>query len=392
MTETAVRSPLRIWGRRLLLFVLLPILALILLAAITLYAMVGPGLFRLFDKPPVPFEQVTPPPAPDYAKAGAWLAWPGRNGLERSTPPGMKPVDEATAPVDVFFIHPTTFANNKVWNGAYDAPVSQSPLEPAVLLDQASTFNGCCRIYAPHYRQASVKGLENRKAADLAYSDVANAFRYYIAHENKGRPFIIASHSQGTGHAIFLLEKEILGTPLQKQMVAAYLIGGYVPEEFASIGLPVCDGPRATGCVISWNASKGWKASRMVIDNDKTYDWQGQTRRIGQTPAICVNPLTWRKDGGAEAKNPGSLKFPKAPWPDHGGTMGALYPDIAPAECGKKLLIVHVPWSAPTWFADGLSNLFGSYHINDYGIFYASIRQNAVDRTQQWMADHPRKN
>ena len=70
--------------------------------------------------------------------------------------------------------------------------------------------------------------------------------------------------------------------------------------------------------------------------------------------------------------------------------MGALYPDIAPAVCDNKLLVVKVPWSAPTWFADGISNLFGSYHINDYGLFYASIRQNAIDRTQQWLADHPR--
>lgn len=390
-TEAKTRSPLRIWGMRLVKFVLLPILGLILLAIVTIFVLGGgTRLFRLFDKPTGAFEETAKLPAPDYAKPNAWLAYPGRNGLERSTPPGMTAIDEAEAPVDVFFIHPTTFSNNKEWNGPFDADDKAAPLNPVVLMGQASAFNGCCLIYAPRYRQASVAGLKDNRAADLAYRDVAEAFRYFIAHANKGRPFIIASHSQGTGHAIQLLQNEILKTPLKDRLVAAYLIGGYVPEEFAEIGLPVCDGPRQTGCVISWNASKGWKASRMAVDNDKTYPWQGTMRRIGETPAVCVNPLSWRSNGAAPiTANQGSLAFPEAPFPAKAATLTKLETGVTGAVCDKGLLVADIPWGAPLWFRDGLSNLLGSYHLNDYGLFYANIRSNAIERVGKWQADHP---
>ena len=50
-----------------------------------------------------PFDPAHVPPAPDYAQPSAWLAFPGRDGIERSTSPGMAAVDEASAPADVFF-------------------------------------------------------------------------------------------------------------------------------------------------------------------------------------------------------------------------------------------------------------------------------------------------
>ena len=64
-----------------------------------------------------------------------------------------------------------------------------------------------------------------RAAFELAYSDVLRAFDYYLAHENHGRPFILASHSQGSLHALRLIQERLAGKPLQKQLVAAYLIG-----------------------------------------------------------------------------------------------------------------------------------------------------------------------
>lgn len=158
-------------------------------------------------------------PAPDYAQASAWFAFPGRNGLERSVPPGFKAVDEATAPVDVFFVLPTTYLKNDVMNAPYDAA---GELNTPVLLGQLSAFNGCCAIYAPHYRQASLKGIPDNEAITLAYSDVARAFRYYIAQHNRGRPFIIASHSHGPEHAVRLLQEEIVGNPLQDRLIVAY--------------------------------------------------------------------------------------------------------------------------------------------------------------------------
>lgn len=191
--------------------------------------------------------------------------------MERSTPPGLSPVDERTAPADVFFVHPTTFKGSPMWVAPFDASDTAAPLNPPVLLDQVSVFNGCCRLYAPRYRQATLAGLKVPAAMDVAYGDVATAFRFYIAHLNHGRPFIIVSHSQGTAHAVRLLQAEVLGTPLQRQLVAACLIGGYVPDTFGQIGLPICADALSTGCVVSWNTSQTGRTGARMISDNKTY-------------------------------------------------------------------------------------------------------------------------
>lgn len=363
-------------------------------AAAILLGMVGVGpvatVIATFGSPSRPFDAAHVPLAPDYARADAWLAFPGRGGLERSTPPGVTAIDEAKAPADVFFIHPTTYQQSDVWNVAYTEP---SEFDPAVLLGQASAFNGCCRIYAPHYRQASLRALEDsRPAVALAYGDVARAFRHYIAHENKDRPFLIAAHSQGAMHAVRLLQAEILGTPLQGRLVAAYVVGAYAPSDFGTIGLPVCDGPRETGCILSWNTSQAGRTGAFQLIRDQSYWWRGSEKSKGQPPAICVNPLTWRRQGAAPATaNPGSLPFPERPARDEDRSLPALTPHLTGALCDEGLLKVDIPWSAPSGFRDILSLLYGSYHLGDYGIFYAAIRRNAAERVDGWRALHRKR-
>jgi hypothetical protein len=360
----------------------------VLIVAILAYGFFAFGLFEMFRQPAQPFDPRTAPPAPDYSRSQAWLAFPGRNGRERSTPPGFVAVDESKAPADVFFIHPTTYLKNDVWVAPYDASDREAPFNPPVLLGQLSAFNGCCRLYAPQYRQASLVALKkSMPAVAFAYADVARAFRYYIAHENHGRPFIIASHSQGSAHAIRLLQQEILGTPLQKRLIAAYVVGAYVPSDFGTLGLPVCDGPRQTGCVVAWNTSQaGRGGARMLIDN-ATYWWRGAEKSRNQPPAVCVNPLNWRSDGFVPAnRNGGSLPFPKAPFPARAAKLHALIPHLTGAVCRQGLLEVDVPYSAPAGFHDGLTLLMGSYHVSDYGIFYDAIRRNSVERVNAWLA------
>ena len=153
------------------------------------------GLAGFFGHPKATFAATTPPPAPDYDQASAWFAFPGRDGPERSTPPGLQPVAEAAAPADVFFVQPTTASMSDAWN----APIGdEGPLFHPMVLDQVTIFNSCCRIYAPRYRQATLYGLKHSPAANnLAYADVARAFRWYVAHENHGRP----SSSRATARA-----------------------------------------------------------------------------------------------------------------------------------------------------------------------------------------------
>ncbi|HEX5263084.1 MAG TPA: DUF3089 domain-containing protein, partial [Phenylobacterium sp.] len=350
------------------------------LAAIACCAALGGcGLVETFRHPAKPFAATPAPPPPDYGQSRAWLTFPGRNGPERSTPPGLQVVDEASAPADLFFVHPTTYLKNDVWNAPYDA---DAPYNGPVVLGQIGIFNGCCRLYAPHYRQASLHGLKNSPTAvQLAYGDVARAFRYYIEHENHGRPFIIAAHSQGAYLAVELLQREVLPTRLRGQLVAAYVIGTFVPSNFGELGLPTCESARQTGCIVGWNTSQTGRRGALIQVRDAGYWWQGGERKSGVLPAVCINPLTWTAEGAAPASaNAGSLGFPEPPYPQHASTLEPLWPHLTGAVCKDKLLNVDVPHKAPKGYHDSLALLFGSYHRNDFGLFYAAIRQNAVDR------------
>lgn len=340
------------------------------------------GLIESSRSPDKPFAQTNAPRAPDYAQAEAWFAFPGGNGLERSVPTGFTAIAENEAPADVFFVHPTMYLKNDVWNAPFDV---EGAYNSPVLLAQLSAFNGCCLLFAPHYRQASLAGLRDGDAVALAYADVARAFRYYVERYNRGRPFIIASHSQGTGHAVRLLQEAIIGTPLQERLVAAYTIGAYAPSSFAALGLPTCGDARQTGCVVSWNASQQGRTAASMLTKEVDFWWQGN-RIKSSAPAICVNPLTWDEDGSASASsNKGSLSFPEAPFPAKPAPLGALHPHLTGAQCsGDGLLQVDISWRSP--FRDGLSWLFGSYHRNDYGLFYANVRANAIERVASWRA------
>ena len=375
--------------RRRWLKILLAVIALTVLLIGAALAAGGWDILKSGSKPDLPFEAMKKPPAPDYAKPNAWLAFPGRNGLERSTPPGFAAINEDEAPADVFFIHPTTFRGNPVWNIAFDASNEEAVLKAPVLLQQVSVFNGCCRLYAPQYRQATIAGLSNPEAFALAYSDVAAAFRYYIEHYNDGRPFILASHSQGTGHANRLMQEEILGKPIKAQMVAAYMIGGYVPDTFTKIGLPTCDDALQTGCVISYNASQQGRSGARMILKSKGHWWQGKLVEGGSSNAICVNPLTWTQDGAAPAaSNPGSHPFPQPPFKDGAAPLAVLAPKLTGAKCNEGMLEVDIPWSAPDGFSDKLTLFFGSHHLNDFGLFYAAIRENAIKRIEASKSKH----
>jgi hypothetical protein len=164
--------------------------------------------------------------------------------------------------VEVFFLHPTTYFSNKTWNASLDEAMSKDITDQDILRNQASAFNVCWRVYAPRYRQIAFGAQQSSpeeagKAWELAYGDVRAAFDHYLRHYNNGRPFIIASHSQGTMHALHLMEDVITGKPLREKLVAAYLIGIPIPKDVFTQTLPdvpLCTSPEQTGCAITWNA------------------------------------------------------------------------------------------------------------------------------------------
>ena len=105
---------------------------------------------------------------------------------------------------------------------------------------------------------------------------------------------------------------------------------------------------------------------------------------------LCVNPLTWsQKDAAPASANGGSLPFPAAPFGTTAKALPALARNLTGAECRDGLLEVDVAWSAPSGFTDLLSWVYGSYHLNEYGLFYDALRRNAVERVSAWKAANP---
>lgn len=329
-----------------------------------------------------------PPPAPDYADPNTWAAHPGdRPGPEEDTPADVaKAILAQRDAVDVFFIHPTTYLALFIGNARYDeGGQTLSRLENGVLKFQASVFNGCCRIFAPRYRQASLKGIisatpEGFATADLAYSDVLRAFDYYLEHDNKGRPFIIAGHSQGSIHAIRLLQERITGTPLAKRLIVALIPGSSLPRAIEEKGLPICRTPAMTGCVIDWNSDGAGVADTRRRQTAIVW-WEDRYQPIAGRAMVCVNPLDWTDNGIATAaENLGAVYSS-----GRGQAIPAPVAAAASAACDAGLLRVQIRPDQRRHFSDPLT-MFGIYHDFDYGLWYMNIRQNLDIRIRAFSA------
>jgi Protein of unknown function (DUF3089) len=350
----------------------------------------GPVVAQLADLSPPrrSFDDSSKPPAPDYKQKTTWAVWPGVPSKADTVPAGSQPERAVQPDADVFFVHPTTYLGNEAWNAAYDAGgVTGQQLDEVVLGYQASVFNACCRMYAPRYRQATISAFlrpnkNSFKAYNLAYSDVVRAFDYYIANENNGRPFILASHSQGSLHATRLIQERIVGRPdLRKKLVVAYVVGASLPGTIAFTGLPVCKTRTQTGCLIDWNSASA--LTPLALGRGLMVSWSDRRyQTVGLKRWLCVNPLSWsqQKDASA-AENRGALPFAGL-----GAEIPALRAGVTGARCARGRLIISVSDGQDAGFTDTLTKL-GSYHNLDYALFYDSVRRNAVERVAAHRSD-----
>ena len=321
------------------------------------------------------------PKRPDYRDDRAWLALPERADDADVVPPGVQATDrQARAGADVFFIHPTTWLSPKSWNAAFDEPgATERRLSRGVLRFQASVFNECCRVFAPRYRQATLAAfLEHSPdaygAIERAYGDVVRAFDEFVRNRSNERPFILASHSQGSLHALRLLQERIVGTPLAGRLVAAYVIGGSVPAEIERRGLAICAGATQTGCIVAWNTVEAGKIDERRRARGTTW-LDGRYQPMSGRPLVCVNPLDWKRDGvAAAALNAGALPNPGADAP-----LRAPVEQLTGAACTDGALAVTLPANQRSGFRDPLT-WSGNYHDFDYNLFYMNLRANAVAR------------
>lgn len=305
--------------------------------------------------------------APDYSNLHDWAAHPWKTDAADTIHATFKDEPRDSA-VDVFFIHPTSYTHNlrtSHWNGNLDDEEVNAGTDNGAILNQASIFNARARVFAPRYRQAHLKAFfltRNPKSTDaleLAYADVKAAFEYYLKHENKGRPVIIASHSQGTRHAVRLLQEYFDGKPLQQQLVCAYLVGWTVmKDDFKYIQLSTS--PEQTGCYVTWRSMKTG-----YIDK---YSKKGKGR------ITCSNPITWKTDAGKtqRTQHRGAMK----------GNLTQFYPQLVEVEVNTEFGLL---WVNVGNGEMGNNKKMVNYHVGDYNLFYADVRYNVNQRINTFL-------
>lgn len=306
------------------------------------------------------------PPAPDYASLDNWAAHPDKKDQADRTPAGLRD-EQDSSEVDVFFLHPTTYTgagrSERQWNAdVHDAKTNKKTDDSSILF-QASIFNGTGRVYAPRYRQAHLHvffakkdSTSAKQALDLAYSDVKAAFQYYMDHWNNGRPFIIAGHSQGSRHAMMLIKEMIENQPVAKQLVAGYIVGWPVQNNFFQQIKP-CATPDETGCYCTW----------------RTWNRKYGLKKAYQPEVVCTNPLTWsltEKEYAKKSINSGAVIRP----------FNTLRPSVTDAEIYKGILLAAKPK-----FPGSVLLVRKNYHIGDLNLYYLNVRENAQARAKTYL-------
>jgi hypothetical protein len=298
---------------------------------------------------------------PDYSNLEYWAAHPFKKDPSDSIPSELHDTVKDTI-ADVFFIHPTTYTGlKKGWNASLSDNELNSKTDYTTILYQASAFNQHCRIFAPRYRQAHISAFftsskESEEAFDTAYEDLKNAFEYYMHYWNNGRGFIIVGHSQGAKLSERLIKEFIDGKPLQKKLIAAYILGWPVPKNFFN-QLQVCSSPAQTGCFCTWRTfQKGYEPTYIQHESPVSY---------------VTNPLSWTTDSTYSNKNENIGSVLR--------NFNKIIPNTTDAQIHDGVL-----WVSKPRFPGSILFFSKNYHIGDINLFYLNIRENVEERIRNF--------
>jgi hypothetical protein len=251
---------------------------------------------------PAPAQAQSGSAAPDYSKDSSWLCLPGRSDACSTplpttdlTPNGYGATSQSTPakdpPLDCFYVYPTVSKDE----GMNSDMVAGGEERGAVQV-QFARFASVCRTFAPIYRQMTVgaivayaTGADITAAGELAYRDVAAAWRNYLQTRNHGRPFVLIGHSQGSLMLQLLIAREIEKDPAVAARMKLAIIPGYnvlVPQGKLVGGTfkatPLCSHPGETGCVMAWSSFR----DRNPPPDPSMF---GNADQAGMTVG-CVNP------------------------------------------------------------------------------------------------------
>lgn len=311
----------------------------------------------------------------DYQSRSHWLYLPSKSVKQKK--------------VAVFYVYPTAYAR------APGGPIYCAVDDPGMMQGaqvsfqrQATAFRTVGNVYAPYYRQidatyqlSQLFAQQKRNIAGIPSTDVFAAFKHFLKHFDRGRPFILVGHSQGSAVLANLLAKYMKAHPaVYARMICAYVPGYPIQRSYLRqyLFLKFARGAGDTGVIVSWNTEAPTIAAPSPVV---------------QPGAVAINPITWtrKQTEASAAKNRGSIELNPAtggtPFLNADGTI-KRFKNVADARVDKAKGVVvcsTIDASVPPYFKPGGFPM-GVLHTFDYPLYFFSVRANAATRVAQYFA------
>ena len=188
---------------------------------------------------------------------------------------------------DVFYILPTCVWDRVDAKGDtlyYADPMLDSDRKAMLpsyeLADEI--FGDSANFYSPYYRQLALQSWRSDSLVNSrfpnAFADIKNAFDYYMAQINCGRPFVLAGFSQGAKCVVELLKT--LNSKQYSQLIAAYVIGYRITASDTLNYKQI-------------KPAKGETDAGVAICYNSVADTTALSGSVSSGSAVCINPLNW---------------------------------------------------------------------------------------------------
>ena len=195
-------------------------------------------------------------------------------------------IGDESREADVFYVYPTVATvsyeeNDSSWYTDITLPEVREEANSNQKFNKLLYYE--YNFYAPYYRQMIFDAYRQPKdnleqIAQTPFTDIEDAFQYYMTHYNHGRPFFLVGHSQGSQMLIELL-KNGMTKKQRQQMVAAYCIGFQITDQELA-QYPEALKPAVDSCmqgVVIFNSVSDIEAASPLMKNT----------------VVGINPLTW---------------------------------------------------------------------------------------------------
>jgi Protein of unknown function (DUF3089) len=205
--------------------------------------------------------------------------------------------------VDCFYVYPTVSEQT-----TENANLTIEPQQTQIAIDQASRFSQACRVFAPMYKQLTLKAINEppvpESAAAIAYLSMREAFEEYMSKYNEGRGIVLIGHSQGSALLKVLMQEQFdNNAAMREKLVGAVLLGGnvLVPEGELVGGdfqhIPLCQSAIETHCLIAYSTFLKEPPEGAFFGRANSPLLGGGSHEGMQV--ACVNPTQLTQDEGS---------------------------------------------------------------------------------------------